>query len=95
MWEADLREVYYSWAGGFDQVLGNSAAVAALSPIAALGRLSSQWEFGTLAGSNSLLIMGPSAMRHKLGGLTSLAQRVLGTRIVVKVCDDGPQRRVD
>ena len=59
VWESELREVYYSWAGGFDQVLGNGAAVAALSPIAALGRLSSQWEFGALAGSNSLLIMGP------------------------------------
>eukprot|EP00966_Prymnesium_polylepis_P213180 4937586-Prymnesium_polylepis.1 len=34
--------------------------------------------------------MGPSAMRHKLGGLISLAQRLLGTRIVVKVCNDGP-----
>eukprot|EP00966_Prymnesium_polylepis_P012457 286366-Prymnesium_polylepis.1 len=29
VWEAELREVYYSWASGFDQVLGNSAAVAA------------------------------------------------------------------
>jgi hypothetical protein len=90
VWEAELREVYYSWAGGFDQVLGSDATLAALSPITALGRLQSQWELGALAGSNSLLIMGPSALRYRLGGLTSLAQKVVRTRIVVKVCDGGP-----
>jgi hypothetical protein len=43
VWEAELREVNYSWAGDFDQMLGGRAVEAALSPIGAVDRLSGDW----------------------------------------------------
>ena len=91
VWEAELRELCYSWAGDFDAILGSTSATAALSPIRAIDRLGSSWEFADLRGRNSLLIMGPGELRRRLVLLTRDVHRHAGTRVVVKTGSGGPE----
>ena len=79
--ESEWRELYYSWAGGFDSVTRGGSAWAALSPTKSLEGLSSRPEPRVLEGVNSLLDLSGEQLRERAEELARLAQQVPGTRI--------------
>ena len=83
--EAEWRELWYSWAGGYDAVsMMCGTALAALSPIQRVLPLGREWSASSLIGKNSLLIWSGEELRRRARALAALVSREPGTRATVE-----------
>ena len=81
--EAEWRELGYSWAGGFGQIVDRGGAWEALSPVAPAIKLQSPVTGDRLSGQNTLLLGSGEWLRGSMLGLVGAA-RAPGTRITVE-----------
>ena len=90
---AEWRELWYSWAGDYDQVHGSPAALAALGVFGHIGSMSSI-AGEELRGSNSLIGAGRESVRRLAARVAQLADRERGTRVTLEVLDRADEARL-
>ena len=81
---AELREVEYSWAGGFDCIMGGGDVWQALSPVRPSRRLSPGCADSELGGVNSLLCLNARDFADRVPRIAALVKAHPGTRVTVE-----------
>ena len=82
--DAELREVWYSWAGDFDLVVGPEEARAALRPIRPHRGQAQLPSRDQLIGHNTLLLVSGEVLRKGVASWGEAAARSRGTRVCVE-----------
>ena len=82
--EAEWRELEYSWAGGFDVVVGSRSAWGAIQPIANAQLREKPTRLLELRGQNVLCVLGRSRVVELAAELAVIAREAPGTRFTVE-----------
>ena len=82
--ESEWRELGYSWAGGYDRVVGSEVAAEALSPIRPLVASDSMPIDVSGRGKNTLVIKGSDWVQKNSEELSSATRAHPGTRFTVE-----------
>jgi hypothetical protein len=82
--EAEWRELEYSWAGGFDVVVGSRSAWEAIQPIANAQLREKSTRLLELRGQNVLCVLGRSGVVELAAELAAIAREAPGTRFTVE-----------
>ena len=82
----ELREVWYSWAGGFDQAWADAADLQELSEVGGVTAVTAKVDAGSLRGHHSFVSVGKRRSVVVLAEAAAAVESSAGTRVVVELC---------
>ena len=82
--EAEARELFYSWAGGYDQMAGPLRWWSPMAEVKMVERLSLEEVSTKLAGRNTLIMTGRAGLAGWVGRARKETARSPGTRVTIR-----------